>query len=125
MIGLILSALLVVSPLPGLPSIPNGAEVRIVSPDLRTVYLLWRVDGGELRLQARPLAIPSGSRVRLLIRSGRQLHVYEGRYLDDDIYLEASGGYISVREVFTKVYNLRWARSDPFFGRSSPSGSQN
>ena len=115
MLGLILSTLLLMAPLPGLPSMPSGAEVRVVSPDLRTVYFLWRVNGNTLQLQARPLTIPPGSRVRLLIRSGRQLHAYEGRYLEGDIFIEASGGYISVKQAFAKVYRLHWSPSDPFF----------
>ncbi len=127
MLGYILSALLVMAPLPGLPAIPDGAEVRIVSADLRTVFLFWRVERGELRLQSRPFPIPRGGRVRLIIRTGRQLHAYEGRYLNGDIYIEVSGGYLSVKRVFAKVYHLRWPRSDRFFngGKTQPSGRQN
>lgn len=112
MVGYILSALLVMMPLPGLPALPDGAEVRIVSPDLRTVYLFWLVEKGSLKLQARPLAIPEGSRVRLLIRTGRELHAYEGRYIDGDVFVETPKGFISIKQAFTGVYKLRWPRAD-------------
>ena len=108
MVGYILSALLAMMPLPGLTNLPNGAEVRVVSPDLRTVYIFWRVEKGSLKLQAEPLEIPDGSRVRLLIRVGKNLHVYEGRYLEGDIYVETEGGYISVKQTFSDVYHIPW-----------------
>jgi len=128
MLGYILSALLVMAPLPGLPAIPDGAEVRIVSADMRTVYLLWRVTHGELELQSQPLPIPEGTRVRLIIRSGRQLHAYSGRYLDGDIYVEVADGYVSVKQAFSKVYRIQLPSAEPFVQESrqtqEPSNSE-
>jgi len=121
MVGYILSALLAMMPLPGLTNLPNGAEVRVVSPDLRTVYLFWRVEKGTLKLQAEPLEIPDGSRVRLLIRVGRKLHAYEGRYLEGDIYVEAEDGYISVKQTFADVYHVSWPDPVTSFKNDTPS----
>jgi len=120
---MLLSALIVLAPLPGLPQIPNGAEIRIVSTDLRTVYLFWTVVDGELRLKSSPLPIPEGSRVRLIVRSGKQVYAYEGRYLENDVLIEVRDGYISVKQSFVKVYHLRWSPSDKFFeGLPNPKG---
>ncbi|WP_457638048.1 hypothetical protein [Oceanithermus sp.] len=127
MVGYILSALLAMMPLPGLSALPDGAEVRIVSPDLRTVYLFWLVEKGNLKLQARPLPIPEGSRVRLLIRTGRELHAYEGRYVDDDVFVETPDGFISLKEAFADVYKLKWPslKSSPSTGPASGRGGGN
>ena len=122
MLGLILGALLVLAPLPGLPALPDGAEIRIVSAELRTVYLSWRVERGALRLQAKPLPIPQGRRVRLIVRAGRALHAYQGRYLDGDVFIDVPGGYISVRQAFVKIYHLRWPRGRLFDGAPAPAG---
>ena len=120
LLGLILSALLLTAPLPGLPALPDGAEIRIVSANLRTVYLSWRVERGFLRLKAKPLAIPEGRRIRLIIRAGRALHAYEGRYLNGDVLIDVPGGYISVRQTFSKIYHLRWPAHSRIFGGAGP-----
>ncbi len=120
MLGLILSALLVLAPLPGLPALPDGAEIRITSVELRTVYLSWRIEHGVLRLQAKPLPIPQGRRVRLIVRTGRDVHAYDGRYLDGDVFIDVPGGYISVRQAFVKIYHLRWPRGRMLDGAAAP-----
>ncbi|WP_456410756.1 hypothetical protein [Oceanithermus sp.] len=107
MAGLMLSVLLTLAPLPGLPALPDGAEIRVVSPNLRTIYLYWRVDHGVLDLRADPLDPPEGAAVRILVRTGRELHAYEGRVWEDDIYVLLDDGYVSLRDTFREVYQLR------------------
>jgi len=124
MVGYILSALLAMVPLPGLSALPNGAEVRVVSTDLRTVYFFWRVERGTLELQAQPLEIPSGSRVRLLIRTGRKLYAYEGRFIDDDIYVETDSGFISIKQAFAEVYHLKWPEDADFEAPANASNNR-
>lgn len=102
-----LSVLLALAPLPGLPALPDGAEIRVVSPNLRTIYLYWRVDRGVLELRADPLDPPEGAAVRILVRTGRELHAYEGRVWEDDIYVLLDDGYVSLRDTFREVYQLR------------------
>ncbi|MEJ2667520.1 MAG: hypothetical protein P8Z81_10555 [Deinococcales bacterium] len=48
----------------GLPALPAGTEVRLVSPDLLTVYASAQVHGGTLDFKASP---PAGTQLRLLI----------------------------------------------------------
>lgn len=50
--------------LAGLPALPNGTEVRLVSPDLLTVYASARLDGGTLTFVGAP---PPGTELRILI----------------------------------------------------------
>lgn len=107
MAGLMLSVLLALAPLPGLPALPDGTEIRVVSPNLRTIYLYWRVDHGVLDLRADPLDPPEGAAVRILVRTGRELHAYEGRVWEDDIYVLLDDGYVSLRDTFREVYQLR------------------
>jgi len=115
MIGLLLTAVLALAPLPGLPALPDGTEVRVVAPDLRTVYLFWRIEQGELRLKARPILPPENASVRLIVKTGRSLHVYEGRVRSGDIYLLLDQGLVSLRETFIRVYHLRGSRALDFW----------
>ena len=115
MIGLLLTAVLGLAPLPGLPALPDGSEVRIVSPNLRTVYLFWRIERGELRLKARPIAPPENASVRLIVKAGRSLHIYEGRVRSGDVYLLLDQGVVSLREILVQVYHLRGERNPPFW----------
>jgi hypothetical protein len=48
-----------------LPTLTQGAEVRLVSPDLLEVHARGRLEDGTLRLEGRPLA--PGARLRLLV----------------------------------------------------------
>ncbi len=107
MVGLLLTAVLALAPLPGLPALPDGTEVRVVSPDLRIVYLLGRVERGALRLGARPIRPPENASVRLIVKVGRDLHVYEGRVLAGEVFLILDDGIVSLRETFARVYHLR------------------
>ncbi len=115
MFGLLLTVVLSLAPLPGLPALPDGTEVRVVSPNLRTVYLFWRVEQGALRLKARPIRPPENASVRLIVKTGRSLHVYEGRVRDDDVYLLLDTGVVSLRETFVRVYHLRTSRALDFW----------
>ena len=49
-----LLVLLSLGPLPDLPSIPSGSEIRIISPDLRTVYKVWKVEDRKMLEQGTP-----------------------------------------------------------------------
>jgi hypothetical protein len=54
---------LVAQTVAGLPALPAGTEVRLVSPDLLTVYASARIQDGRL---AFPLAPVPGTELRLL-----------------------------------------------------------
>lgn len=55
---------LVSQTLMGLPALPPGTEVRLVSPDLLTVFATAEVQDGRLDFQAAP---PAGTELRVLI----------------------------------------------------------
>lgn len=55
--------LLLAQTLGGLPAMPAGTEVRLVSPDLLTVYASATLDGGDLAFVGVP---PAGTELRLL-----------------------------------------------------------
>ena len=116
MVGLLLTTVLALAPLPGLPALPDGTEVRIVSPDLRTVYLFWQIEQGALQLKARPIRPPENASIRLIVKTDRGLHIYEGRVRGDDVYLLLEQGIVSLRETFIQVYRLRISKALDFWG---------
>ncbi|AEB10889.1 hypothetical protein [Marinithermus hydrothermalis] len=101
-----LSLILILVPLPGLPELPQGTEIRVVSPNLRTIYRVWEVRGPRLVLRARPLPLPEGHPVRLIIRVGRRVQVYEGVTTADDLWIFVERNQVSFREVLRKIYGL-------------------
>ncbi len=115
MAGLLLTVLLALAPLPGLPSLPDGTEVRVVSPNLRTVYLFWRIEQGALQLKARPIRPSENTSIRLIVKTKNSLHVYEGRVRAGEIYLLLDDNIVNLREVFDKVYHLRGVRALQFW----------
>ncbi len=61
----VLFGLLIAQTLTGLPAFPTGTELRLVSPDLLTVYSSGRVtDGGHLIVDH---ALQAGTELRLLV----------------------------------------------------------
>jgi len=46
---------------------PPGTEVRLLSPDLKTLYAAWRVQEGRLLPLSPPLSPRAGQEVRLLV----------------------------------------------------------
>lgn len=119
MIGLLLIAALTLVPLPGLPALSDGTVVRVVSPNLRTVYLFWRIEDGTLRLEAPPLPPPENAGVRLIIKTRHSLHIYEGRVYGDDIYVLLDQGIVSLREMFLRVYHLQISKAMDFWKERS------
>ena len=55
--------LLIAQTVAGLPALPAGTEVRLVSPDLLTVYASARIQGGQLLFET---PLPAGTELRLL-----------------------------------------------------------
>ncbi len=64
-----------------LPALPAGTELRVVSPDLLTVYSSGRVEDGQLKID---LPLDVGTEVRVL--------VFGPDASDEEVALALSGG---------------------------------
>lgn len=105
--GLLLAFVLALAPLPNLPSIPSGSEIRVVSPDLLKVYVVWQVEGRNLVLQSQ-LPTPANREVRVLFRvDGGYRPPYNGITTPKgDVALLVQGERVSLSELLTLTYRL-------------------
>ncbi|WP_337867770.1 hypothetical protein [Meiothermus sp.] len=105
--SLILAFVLALAPLPNLPFIPSGSEIRVVSPDLLTVYVVWHVDERNMVLQSK-LPAPANREVRVLFRvDGGYRAPYNGITTPrGDIALMIQGERVSLNELLTRTYRL-------------------
>jgi len=105
-IALFVFALLVL-PLPGVPELPPGSELRVTSPDLKVVYLALRVTARGLEVR-RSGALDPGRPVALVVRVGKAVRVFPGRAIPGDIVLLFPEGEVSLRKTLEAVYRLKW-----------------
>lgn len=105
--SLLLAFALALAPLPNLPFIPPGSEIRVVSPDLLTVYVVWQVEERNLVLQSK-LPTPANREVRVLFRVGGSYRPpYNGITTPKgDIALLVQGERVSLNELLTRTYRL-------------------
>jgi len=94
-------------PLPGVPELPPGSELRVTSPDLRVVYLALRVDEKGLVVTSSG-ELPPGQPVALVVRVGKEVKVFPGQATRDDVVLFLPEGEVSLRATLEKVYGLPW-----------------
>ncbi len=94
-------------PLPGVPALPPGSELRVTSPDLRAVYLALRVTEKGLVVKQSGELKP-GQPVALVVRVGKEVKVFPGRAARGDIVLLFPEGEVSLRETLEKIYRLTW-----------------
>jgi len=108
----ILTLALLALPLPGVPALGPGAEIRVTTPDLRVVYLAIRVtEQGIVARPARPL-VP-GQPVAVVVRVGRRVEVFPGRAGEGDVVLFLPQGRASLLRTLREVYGLRWPKEVP------------
>jgi hypothetical protein len=107
MLSLTLAFVLALAPLPNLPFIPSGSEIRVVSPDLLTVFVVWQVDVRNMVLQSR-LPAPAHREVRVLFRvDGSFRAPYNGITTPrGDVLLLIQGERVSLNELLTRTYRL-------------------
>ncbi len=98
---------LLVLPLPGVPQLPPGSELRVTSPDLRAVYLALRVTEKGLAVK-RSGELEPGQPVALVVRVGKEVKVFQGRAAPGDIVLLLPQGEASLRKILEKIYRLSW-----------------
>lgn len=104
----ILSIALALSPLDGIPYMPPGSEIRVVSPNYLTVYAIWRVDERRLVAQPGSLPTPENTDVRILFTVGGKTYPpYNGASGPrGDIRLKVGNDEVSMVELLTRTYRL-------------------
>jgi len=102
---LVLSLLVV--PLPDLPSLPSGSEIRVASTDMRVVYLALRVEGDRLVAVGEPKSPPAGEQVAVVVRYRRKVFYYPGQVAPGDVVLFLPQGRASLRRILLEVYRLK------------------
>lgn len=102
----------VAAPLPGVPALPDGSEVRVLREELRSIVSSGTVRAGVLALAPRP---PAGERVQLWIAmpggdGGTELKQFPAEVARDaqdlDVYVEAKKS-VSFKLVLEKAYGVR------------------
>lgn len=103
----ILAFVLALAPLPNLPWIPGGSEIRVISADASAIYVVWRVDDRQMVLQSKVTAPPSRE-VRVLFRvDGTYRPPYNGvTTAKGDVELVVDGDRVSLNELLTRTYRL-------------------
>lgn len=97
-------ALAALPPLLG-PALPPGTELRLLSPDLKTLHGAWRVEGKTLLPLSPPLPPRAGSEVRLLVAiPGEKPKTFSGVAERGDVLLEKER--ISLQKLLKEVYGL-------------------
>lgn len=103
----ILAFVLALAPLPNLPWIPSGSEIRVISSDASAVYVVWRVDDRQMVMQSK-LAAPPNREVRVLFRvDGTYRAPYNGFTTPKgDVELVIDADRVSLNELLTRTYRL-------------------
>ncbi|HEX2862958.1 MAG TPA: hypothetical protein VHN99_00195 [Deinococcales bacterium] len=106
-------ASLAVSPLPGIPAIPEGSEVQVVRDDSQSFVAIGVVNNAVLLLNTRGVGLSPNELVKvwflLANKATKQTDqkIFAGRVTPDgnDILLEPNDR-VSLREVLQKVYKI-------------------
>lgn len=110
---LLLLASLALSPLPGIPAIPEGSEIQVVRDDGQSFVAIGMVTAGVLLLNTQGNGLSPNEPVKvwflLANKAKRQTDqkIFSGRVTPDsnDILLEPNDRY-SLRDVLQKVYHI-------------------
>ena len=112
LLSLLTVVLSLAAPLPGVPALPDGSEVRVLREELRSIVSSGTVRDGVLVLSPRP---PAGERVQLWLAmpgkgSGTELKQFPGEVVssgqDINVFVEPKKP-VSFRDVLDKVYGVR------------------
>ncbi|SDE76093.1 hypothetical protein SAMN04488243_10948 [Thermus arciformis] len=99
-------ALAALPPLLG-PSLPPGTELRLLSPDLKTLYGAWRVEGKRLLALSPPVAPKAGQEVQLLVAlPGEKPRAFPGVAERGDVLLPWEKERLSLLRLLKEVYGL-------------------
>lgn len=102
----ILAVWLLLSPLPGVSALPNGSELKLVSADLRTIYVSYRVEDRKLVASAPRLPLGGVREVRLWLQVGGKVSTFPGMVAGTDVRLQIDNEPVSLNELLIKIYRL-------------------
>lgn len=102
----ILALMLLLSPLPGVSTLPNGSELKLVSPDLRTIYVSYRIEDRKLVASAPRLPLGGVREVRLWLQVAGKVFTFPGTVAGTDVRLQLDNEPVSLNELLIKVYRL-------------------
>ena len=95
LLGLCGLALAALPPLPG-QALPPGTELRLLSPDLKTLFAPWRLEGNRL-----------GTEVRLLLSvPGKKPQVLPGVAAEGDVLLLLGKERVSLVRLLQEAYGV-------------------
>lgn len=100
------AALAALPPLLG-PALLPGAELRLLSADLKTLFGAWRVEGKRLLPLSPPLAPRAGQEVQLLlVLPGEKPRAFPGVAERGDVFLLWEKERVSLLRLLKEVYGL-------------------
>ncbi|WP_117237357.1 hypothetical protein [Thermus sediminis] len=106
-LALLLSAALAAFPPLFGPALPPGTELRLSSPDLRTLHGAWRVEGKTLRPLSPPLPPRPGQEVQLLLSlPGERPRAFPALAERGDVLLLWERERVSLLRLLREVYGL-------------------
>ncbi|MDX2004715.1 MAG: hypothetical protein SFU83_05505 [Meiothermus sp.] len=109
--GFVLALILALTPLPNLPLIPSGSEIRVVSPDLLSVFVVWEVDSRQMILRGQaPVQVGRDVRVMFRIDGGFRPPYSGTTTASGDVLLAVDGDRVSLNELLTRTYRLELPR---------------
>ena len=102
LLGLCGLALAALPPLLG-QALPPGTELRLLSPDLKTLFAAWRLEGNRLL----PLSPRPGTEVRLLLSvPGKKPQVLPGVAAEGDVLLLLGKERVSLVRLLQEAYGV-------------------
>ena len=106
LLGLCGLALAALPPLLG-QALPPGTELRLLSPDLKTLFAAWRLEGNRLLPLSQPLAPRPGTEVRLLLSvPGKKPQVLPGVAAEGDVLLLLGKERVSLVRLLQEAYGV-------------------
>ena len=111
------------APLPNLPAVPSGREIRVVSTDLLSIYAVWQVEGEDLVSKSFK-TIGQNKSVKVLFKIGKQLKPpYQGvTGKNGDVWLQIGDERVSLNELLIRTYHLNLPGGKVLPGKDSSEG---
>ena len=109
-------AITLASPLPGLPAVPDGSEVRILRDELQSVLASGSVKSRKLELATPGGRLPAFERVRVWVavptNGSSDLQTYPGQVTEtgSDVLIdtrERGNDKVSLTQVLREVYGVK------------------
>lgn len=88
-------------------ALPPGTELRLLSPDLKTLFAAWRLENSRLLPLSPPLAPRPETEVRLLLSvPGKKPQVLPGVAAEGDVLLLLEKERVSLVRLLQEAYGV-------------------